>query len=211
MAFKSSIAAIVLLVVLCGVAGADLPATRGSGETPKAVFAGFFQALTEGRAKDIAALCVAKDADSRRMVEDFKKLAGAIGTLRDAATAKFGPGSGALVIPRLASLSDIEAMTETITGDRAELAGDNVGPAELVRSDGHWKLDLSALLHNEAEVTPDAHGYFAALTEAVERTTADIAAARFDSAQSAGEAMLARQEGIAEGTSTTQASPATRP
>jgi hypothetical protein len=99
-------------------------------------------------------------------------------------------------MPQLASSDDIDAMTETIDGDHADLVGDNIGPAKMVRTDGKWKLDITAL-RQSPDLPSDPHAYFAALTREVKRTTDDVTAGRYDTAAIATETLRARQEAIA--------------
>jgi hypothetical protein len=173
----------------------DLPTTQP--DLPRETFEDFYRAVKDGDPAAIPALCWATDAESRKLVTDFQALAGAMGRLHAAVKGKFGAGAVDVVSPQLVSQDGIDAMTETTTGNTAHLLGDNVGPIDLIRIDGRWKLDIGVLLKNGGSGdNPD--DFFRQLTQVVTRTAVDISAGKFGTAQDAAEALMVRQSAIGD-------------
>jgi hypothetical protein len=190
------VAILIATAFATALASADSPASQPAADGPRDTFKAFFLAIAQGHSADIPSLCVATDHDSQVLVHDFQDLSAAIGSLLLAVATKFGLDAVDTVMPQLASSDDIDAMTETIDGDHADLVGDNIGPAKMVRTDGKWKLDITAL-RQSPDLPSDPHAYFAALTREVKRTTDDVTAGRYDTAAIATETLRARQEAIA--------------
>jgi len=192
----------VFLFLALAQAFADSPTTQGSPQSPKQVFKIFLFELRKGDARDLPDACSARQADSQALLRDFQSVATAIGELRDAAGKKFGSDEVESVIPDMFSSADVDDMTETDTGDHAELHGDDTVP--LVKSaDGQWKLDIDALRHGP-DIPANVH-FMAELAQALHRTAADINSGKLDSAGAAAEAIQAREQAI------DQDAPATQP
>jgi hypothetical protein len=171
---------------------AQISATQPSTEPmgPKDVFLGFVSAMIDGQPDAIAPACVASDADAQQIVKEIERMTQATATLRKAMAARFGPAeSGDLVF--FASPEELDKLQPTIDGNKAVLHGDQIESIELLRVDGQWKIDVAALRRDA--LPDDPHGYFAAQTRAISRTTDDVLAGKFLSADIAREALAARQ------------------
>jgi hypothetical protein len=175
------------------------------------VFREFLRDIQRGNSADIAGVCSARGEDARGLVKDFQAVASALEYLRTAVTRKFGPEAVDSVLPPLPTLGDLDDVTETVTGDRAQLAGGGVWPVQMVRSQGSWKLDVDAIIQSD-EMPGNVH-WFAAMAQAIHRTADDIAAGRLTTAALAAEAMQARQQAIPDDAPTTipATEPATQP
>jgi hypothetical protein len=171
------------------------------------VFKEYLLDLTHGDADALPNLCVAKTDDSGDLVRDFQAIATAIGHLRIASAKKFGPDSIELVMPQMASPDSVDGMTETDQADAATLSGPEAGSIQMIKSDGHWKLNMDWLRHSPD--LPPSGDYFKLLAQAIQRTADDIGSGRLDTTQAAIEALRARQDGIPDNSPTTQ--PTTQP
>jgi hypothetical protein len=184
---------------------ADVPSTQPAG--PREVFKEYLSDLSQGKPDPLPDLCIAKQDDSRSLVQDFQAIAAAIGHLRAATTKKFGPDSVDMIMPQMAAPDSVDGMTETDKNDTAILSGPEAGQVQLINSDGHWKLDMDWLRHNPE--FPASSDYFKLLAQAIQRTADDIGSGRLDTAQAAIEALRARQDGIPDNSPATQ--PTTQP
>ncbi|HEX4055737.1 MAG TPA: hypothetical protein VHX86_15845 [Tepidisphaeraceae bacterium] len=195
------------LVSLCRPPGvlADVPSTQPAD--PKDRFKTFMVDLSHGNSADLADLCVATRKDSLSMLHDFQAVASAIKSLRAAVEKKFGPGFVDSVLPQLPSADDLDDMTESINGDRAELRGESIYPVQMVRSQQRWKIDLDWLAQSP-DMPANPHWY-GDMAQAIRRTAEDISGGRLDSPQAAIEALRARQDGIPDGPAATE--PTTHP
>ena len=174
---------------------------------PKDVFLSFVYAMVDGQPDAIAPACVASDDDARQIVKEIETMTKATAALKKAMAARFGPAeAGDLVF--FASPDELDKLQPTINGDKAELRGDQIASIQLLRANGQWKIDIAALRRDA--LPEDAHGYFAAQTKAITRTTEDLAAGKFLSADIAREALAVRQMAW-ENQPTTQPIPATKP
>jgi hypothetical protein len=203
-----SIALVFLAWLPIALAGA--PAAQplgGAAAGPTDVFRGFLQDIQRGNSADLARVCSAHGEDAKALVRDFQAVASAMEYLRTTVTRKFGPDAVDSVLPPLPTLNDLDEVTETITGDRAQLGGGSIWPVQMIRTEGVWRLDVDALIHSD-EMPENVH-WFAAMAQAIRRTADDVAAGRLATAAMAAEAMLARQQAIPDNPSTTE--PATQP
>jgi hypothetical protein len=183
------------------IARADAPATR-----PADVFTEFLLDIQRGNSADVARVCSAGGEDAKALVRDFQAVASAMEYLRTAVTRKFGPDAVDSVLPPLPTLNDLDDVTETIMGDRAQLGGGSIWPVRMIRTQGIWQLDVDAVIHSD-EMPENVH-WFSALAQAMRRTADDITAGRLTTPVAAAEAMAAREQAIPD-VPTTQ--PATRP
>ena len=163
----------------------DVPTTQP--DLPRQAFADFYHAVKDGDVTAVPGLCWATDAESKKLVNDFQGLAAAMGRLHAAVKGKFGAEAVDVVSPQLVTEEGIEAMTETTAGTLAHLVGDNVGPIDMIRIDGHWKVDIVSLLKNGG-IGDNPDEFFRQLTQIVSRTAADVSAGKFGTAQDAAEA-----------------------
>jgi hypothetical protein len=195
------------IIFFCGLpsAPADVPSTQPAG--PKDVFKEYVLDLMQGNSDALADLCVAKTDDSRDLVHDFQAIATAIGHLRAASLKKFGPDSVEIVMPQMASPDSVDGMTEADQADGALLSGPEAGSVQMVKSDGHWKLNMDWLRHSPD--FPTSGDYFKLLAQAIQRTADDINSGRLPSPQAAVEALRARQDGIPDSSAATE--PTTQP
>jgi hypothetical protein len=186
----------------------DLPTTQP--DLPRDAFRDFYEAVKGGDAGVVGALCFATDADSQKLVADLQAFAAAMADLHAAVKAKFGADAVDAVSPQLASEEAIDAMRETTAGDKANLVGDDVGPVDMVRTGGKWKVDIGSLL-KQGGFGDNPDDFFKALTQAVARTTKDITAGKFTAAQDAAEALTIRQSAIGSSGTTTQPGASAQP
>lgn len=184
---------------------ADVPSTQPAD--PKDTFKTFLLDLSHGNSADLADLCLATRKDSLSLLHDFQAVASAIESLRAAVGKKFGPGFVDGVLPALPSAEDLDDMTETINGDRAELQGESIYPVQMVRSGRRWKIDLDWLAQSP-DMPANPH-WFGDMALAIRRTAGDVAGGRLDSPQAAIEALRARQDGISDSPAATE--PTTQP
>jgi len=187
------------------IALAESPATQSSAG-PTDVFRGFLQDIQRGNSADLVGVCSARGEDAKGLVRDFQAVASAMQYLRTIVSAKFGPDAWAAVLPSLPMPADLDDVTETITGDQAQLTGANISKVRMIRVLGSWKLDVDGLLQSD-EAPANIH-WFSAMAEAMRRTADDVAAGRLTTAAAAAEAIAARVQAIPD-VPTTQA--ATRP
>jgi hypothetical protein len=190
----------IALLLFLPSALADVPSTQPAG--PREAFKEYLRDLSQGKPDGIPDLCIAKQDDSRYLVQDFQAIATAIGHLRDASTKKFGPDSVDMIMPQMAAPDSVDGMTETDKNDTAILSGPEAGQVQLINSDGHWRLDMDWLRHNPE--FPASGDYFKLLAQAIQRTADDINNSRLDTPQAAIEALRARQDGIPDNTPATQ-------
>jgi len=186
------------------IALADAPATQPSGggaAGPTDVFRDFLLDIQRGNSADVARVCSARGEDSRALVRDFQAVASAMESLRNAVTRKFGPDAVDSVLPPLPTLNDLDDVTQTIAGDRAQLGGGSIWPVQMIRSQGVWQLDVDALIHSDQ--MPENVHWFAAMAQAIHRTSDDVVAGRLTTPGAAAEAMTAREQAIPD-VSTTQ-------
>ncbi|MGD0769978.1 MAG: hypothetical protein ABSB42_17470 [Tepidisphaeraceae bacterium] len=198
-----------VLLAWLPIALADAPATQPSGggaAGPTDVLRVFLQDIQHGNSADIVRVCSARGEDAKGVVRDFQAVASATEYLRTAVTLKFGPDAWASVLPSLPKPADLDDVTETITGDQAQLTGANISKVRMIRVQGSWKLDVDGLLQSD-EAPANVH-WFSALAQAMRRTADDITAGRLTTPAAAAEAMAAREQAIPD-VPTTQ--PATRP
>jgi hypothetical protein len=189
---KTVAVAMSLGLVFALLASAQESTTQPSTEPmgPKDVFLSFVSAMIDGQADAIAPACVASDADAQQIVKEIEHMTEATAALRKAMASRFGPAeSGDLVF--FASPEELDKLQPTIDGDKAVLHGDQIDTIELVRVDEQWKIDVAALRRDA--LPDDPHGYFAAQTQAISRTTQDVLAGKFLSADLAREALAVRQ------------------
>jgi hypothetical protein len=189
------------------VALADAPATQPSGggaAGPTGVFREFLVDIQRGDSADVARVCSARGEDSRALVRDFQAVASAMEYLRTAVSRKFGPDAWASVLPSLPTPADLDDVTETITGDQAQLTGANVSTVRMIRVQGSWKLDVDGLLQTD-DAPANIHWYWA-MAQAMRRTADDVAAGRLTTPAAAAEAMAARQQAIPDVPTTQPAS-----
>jgi hypothetical protein len=184
---------------------ADVPSTQPAG--PRETFKEYLRDLSQGKPDEIPNLCVAKQDDSRALVQDFQAIATAIGHLRAASAKKFGSDSVDMIMPQMAAPDSVDGMIETDRNDTAILSGPEAGQVELINTDGRWKMDMDWLRHNPD--FPSSGDYFKLLARAIQRTADDITSSRLDTPQAAMEALRARQDGIPDSTPATQ--PTTQP
>jgi hypothetical protein len=187
------------------VAAADAPSTQPAG--PKDAFKQFAIDLWEGDSDDLANLCIAKQDDSRALVQEFQAIATAIRHLKAASAKKFGLDSVEMVMPQMATPDSVDGMMETDQADKALLSGFEAGSIQMVKSDGQWKLNMDWLRHSPE--LPSSGDYFKQLAQAIQRTADDISGGRLGSPQAAVEALRARQDGIPDGSAATE--PTTQP
>lgn len=167
----------------------------------------FLLDIQQGNSTDLPGLCSASQADSRRLQQDLQSVSSAMSELRKAVTAKFGADAVDSVLPPLPSMGDLDDITETITGDRAQLGGGNVWPMQFIRIAGQWKLDLDWLAHSDD--MPQNPRWFAGMAQAIHRTASDVTTGRLTTASAATEAMLAREQAIPDTAPSTE--PSTKP
>jgi hypothetical protein len=159
-------------------------------DEPRQVFQQFVLSLEGGQSDDLPSFCLAPDADTQSLVKDMQTMSAAMGQLKKAMVDKFGPGQGEDLFPFL-STDELDLLQETVTGDKAVLKGDQISQISLVRVDGKWKIDITAL--RDDALPEDPHGYFAAQTKAASRTAQDILSGKLDSPESAREVLQVRQ------------------
>jgi len=185
---------------------ADGPASQPSGMATDA-FRGFLLDIQQGNSADLPKVCVARAENSRALLHDFQELASAMGYLRKTVTAKWGADSVNAVLPALPAMGDVDDITETISGDRAELSGESVLPVHLVRIQGRWELDLDWLTGSED--MPSNARWFGMMAVAIRRTGDDIASGKLGTVEAATLAMQAREQAIPDSSDSTQ--PSTEP
>jgi hypothetical protein len=195
-----------LLLGMASIAMADAPSTQPAPDAAQ-VFRTFLLDIESGKAAVLPAICSAHDADSRALIRDFQSVASSMDELRKVATAKFGADAAESILPALPSAGDLEDVSETVTGDRAQIEGPDVWPVQMVRTGGIWKLDVDWLIHSDS-MTQNVR-WFGAMAQAMHKTAADISAGRLATADAATEAMSAREQAIPDISSTTE--PATQP
>jgi hypothetical protein len=164
------------------------------------------QDIQRGNSADLARLCSARGEDAKGVVRDFQAVASAMEYLRTAVSLKFGPDAWASVLPSLPTPADLDDVTQTITGDQAQLTGANISTMRMIRVQGSWKLDVDALLQSD-DAPANIH-WLSAMAQAMRRTADDIATGRLTTAAAAAEAMAAREQAIPDAPTT---QPATRP
>lgn len=183
---------------------ADGASSQPSGPTD--AFRSFLLDIQQGNSADIATLCLARSPDSQSLLRDFQDMASAMAYLRTAVTKKFGADAVDSVLPELPTLGELDDVTETITGDRADLTGATIWPMRLRNVKGKWKLDLDWLARSED--MPQNPRWFAAMAQAIRRTADDIAGGRLTTPGAAIEVIHARQQAIPD---TTPSQPTTQP
>jgi hypothetical protein len=193
--------------LLCALAraSADVPSTQPAG--PKDAFREYLFDLSQGKSDALPDLCQATQPESRSLIQDFQSIATAISHLRAATAKKFGPDSVELIMPQMASPDSVDGMTETDQPDGVLLSGPEAGSIQMVKSDGHWKLNMDWL--RQSPEFPSSGNYFKQLAGAIQRTADDINNGRLDSPPAAIEALRARQDGIPDSSPTTE--PTTQP
>lgn len=195
-----------LLLGMVSSATADAPSTQPAPDAAE-VFRTFLLDIETGKAAPLSSICSAHDADAKALVGDFQSVASSMDELRKVATAKFGADAAEAILPTLPSAGDLEDISETITGDRAQIEGPDVWPVQMVRTNGVWKVDVDWLIHSDS-MTQNVR-WFGAMAQAMHKTAADISAGRLATADAATEAMAAREQAIPDISSTTE--PATQP
>ena len=134
------------------IALADAPATEPSGggaAGPTDVFRTFLQDIQHGNSADVARVCSARGEDAKGLVRDFQAVASAMEYLRTTVSLKFGPDAWGAVLPSLPTPADLDDVTETITGDQAQLTGANISTMRMIRVQGSWKVDVDGLLQSD--------------------------------------------------------------
>jgi hypothetical protein len=188
---------ILLIGWMCVSLGwADVAATHPA-VGPREALKAFFEALTEGRPNDIAPLCVADDADSKSLMKDFVEMARSMTALRKQAAARFGPDQLDGLVGLMPADEDVDQMDEKTDGDSALIA-DKMGdpPVRMVLRDGTWKLDIADLRQGN-RLSDDPHQFILGMTDAIQRTAADVEAGRLTSADAVRDALAAREMKVA--------------
>jgi hypothetical protein len=119
------------------------PNPRFGDETPEAAIRSFYTALASC---DTVTACwlLVSPAKMKKWVEVQARMSSSFRHLGSAAGERFGEEGKSLQLPPPAELALLKLATvkPTEKGDKAEWATNPKVPTNLVRKDGHWKLDL---------------------------------------------------------------------
>jgi hypothetical protein len=189
-------ALLILATSTVAARGSDHP-TTAPGESPKSALKGYNAAMRAGDVDALVELQHAVTDVEKRVARAVARSEAHVGRLLVATRETFGPEGATRVGKALHDVSDadIDASTETITGDRATLRFPAGGSAVLVQVDGEWKSSVADLVRgfggdpDEAIATIARRGNFAKVM------AQDIGAGKYKSVDAAVERIERHERG----------------
>ncbi len=186
---------VAVVAMTTALASAAAPSTTSAAvldqSTPKALLRSFFASRGEVDEATLRSLLHAATPVEQKILDSVVQIELANSRLRTAERARFGAAATSTA-PSVASsqgvdvdtLEDIDALTETVEGDRATVSSPMNAKItmQLVRVDGKWKLPVAAQAGQVDPTIAETLGVATrAQVEIIDAVTADVRAGKFAS------------------------------
>lgn len=180
-----------------GKEAATAPTSRPVDQTSPQGTLKVFMLAVEAAETDKVRGCLHTTNDTEaRYATAYAGVSISMGRLRSAAMARFGDKAAAVFRDSATRQKLIDAATVKEEGDRATVTvKGEASPYQLIKADGVWKLSIGAMIAKKSAKDIEAElDYLRKYTAAVNTTSSEIAAGKYETIEAAFDALTKRIE-----------------